>query len=194
MAELNTEWFIFSRHAARPFLPRGHWEQSLPQVAQLEESVEFCCFWSQMAFVWQITTTTVRKQHRHNSMDVNVHFNCFIDLTINPHTNPYNLASSRLLWSVQPWHTNGYAYSWLCGTKNLPAICFSCSYQRHFWWSKFFCTSTEKTEIVTTSTCGWHRSIQPHGRENEKPGTQSAGAPNENIVQNHLNIELLNVF
>ena len=45
-------------------------------------------------FVGQIT---VRKQHRHNSMAVNVHFNCFIDLTINPQTNPYNLASSRLL-------------------------------------------------------------------------------------------------
>ena len=42
-------------------------------------------------------------------MAVNVHFNCFIDLTINSHTNPYNLASSRLLWSAQPWHTNGYA-------------------------------------------------------------------------------------
>ena len=72
----------------------------------------FCC----LAFVGQIT---VRKQHRQNSMAFNVHFNCFIDLTINSHTNPYNLASSRLLWSAQPWHTNGYAYSWLCGTKNL---------------------------------------------------------------------------
>ena len=27
-------------------------------------------------------------------MAVNVHFNCFIDLTINSHTNPYNLASA----------------------------------------------------------------------------------------------------
>ena len=124
MAELNTEWFIFSRHAARPFLPRGHWEQSLPQVAQLEESVEFCCFWSQMAFVWQITTTTVRKQHRHNSMDVNVHFNCFIDLTINPHTNPYNLASSRLLWSVQPWHTNGTHIVGFVGRRIFPPYVF----------------------------------------------------------------------
>ena len=29
-------------------------------------------------------------------MAVHVHFNCFIDLTINSHTNPFNLASSRL--------------------------------------------------------------------------------------------------
>ena len=57
-------------------------------------------------------------------MAVNVHFNCFIDLTINSHTNPYNLASAIQMVTR--------AYSWLCGTENLPAICFSCSYQRYF--------------------------------------------------------------
>ena len=45
---------------------------------------------------------TVRKQHRHNSLwgmyTVYVHFNRFIDHTINSYTTPYNLASSRLLW------------------------------------------------------------------------------------------------
>ena len=33
---------------------------------------------------------------------VYVHFNLFIDLTINSHTNPCNLASSRLLWVRLP--------------------------------------------------------------------------------------------
>ena len=32
----------------------------------------------------------------HTLMAVYVHFNCFINLTINSHTNPFNLASSRL--------------------------------------------------------------------------------------------------
>ena len=54
-----------------------------------------------------IVQATVRKQHRHNSflgiymytlIAVYAHFNRFIDLTINSHTNRYNLASSRLMW------------------------------------------------------------------------------------------------
>ena len=54
-----------------------------------------------------IVQATVRKQHRHNSLwgiymytliAVYAHFNRFIDLTINSHTNRYNLASSRLMW------------------------------------------------------------------------------------------------
>ena len=47
---------------------------------------------------------TVRKQRRHNFswgmytlIAGFVHFNRFIDLKINFHTNPYNLASSTLL-------------------------------------------------------------------------------------------------
>ena len=54
-----------------------------------------------MAFIGQ---ETVRKQQRHNFLwrmftliAVVVHFNRFIDLKINFHTNPYNLASSMLL-------------------------------------------------------------------------------------------------
>ena len=54
-----------------------------------------------------IVQATVRKQHRHNSLwgiymytliAVYAHFNRFINLTINSHTNRYNLASSRLMW------------------------------------------------------------------------------------------------
>ena len=48
-----------------------------------------------MKFRWQ---ETVRKQHRHNSLWGMYTF----DLTINSHTNPYNLASSRLLWFKDP--------------------------------------------------------------------------------------------
>ena len=54
-----------------------------------------------MAFIAQ---ETVRKQQRHYlSLGIYtliadfVHFNHFIDLKINFHTDPYNLASSRLL-------------------------------------------------------------------------------------------------
>ena len=54
-----------------------------------------------MAFIGQ---ETVRKQQRHNfswgmytSKAVFGHFNHFIDLKIDFHTNPYNMASSRLL-------------------------------------------------------------------------------------------------
>ena len=59
-----------------------------------------------MAFIGQ---ETVRKQQRHNFLwrmytliAVFVHFNRFIDLKINFHTNPYNLASSMLLWFWAP--------------------------------------------------------------------------------------------
>lgn len=54
-----------------------------------------------------IVQATVRKQHRHNSLwgiymytliAVYAHFNRFIDLTLNSHTNRYNLASRRLMW------------------------------------------------------------------------------------------------
>ena len=140
MAEWNRMIHIFPPCCACISIPRGHWEQSLPQVAQLYFAVFGLLNGVCRAENCKKTTQTQLK------MAVNVHFNCFIDLTINSHTNPYNLASSRLLWSVQPWHTNGYAYSSrLCGTKNFPAICFSCSYQRYFRWSKFLCNSTEKT-------------------------------------------------
>ena len=70
-----------------------------------------------MAFIAQ---ETVRKQQRHylswgmyTLIAVFVHFNHFIDLKINFHTDPYNLASSRLLWFWGP-----------CGvsTANFPPI------------------------------------------------------------------------
>ena len=55
-----------------------------------------------------IEQETVRKQHRHNSLwgmysltAAFVHFNRFIDLTIYSHTNPYNVACSRL-WFLAP--------------------------------------------------------------------------------------------
>ena len=61
---------------------------------------------AKMAFIGQ---ETVRKQQRHNFLwrmytliAVFVHFNRFIDLKINFHTNPYNLASSMLLWFWAP--------------------------------------------------------------------------------------------
>ena len=51
-----------------------------------------------MAFIWQ---ETVRKQQKHNFslgmytlIAVFIHFNRFIDLKINFHTNSYDLASS----------------------------------------------------------------------------------------------------
>ena len=54
-----------------------------------------------MTFIGQ---ERVRKQHRHNFswgmytlIAGFVHFNRFIDLQINFHINPYNLASSRLV-------------------------------------------------------------------------------------------------
>ena len=63
-----------------------------------------------MAFIGQ---ETVRKQQRHNFLwrmysliAVFVHFNRFIDLKINFHTNPYNLASSMLLWFWAPCDTS----------------------------------------------------------------------------------------
>ena len=40
-----------------------------------------------MTFVGQ---ETVRKQHRHLKYTVHVHFNQFIEIMINSHTNPYN--------------------------------------------------------------------------------------------------------
>ena len=59
-----------------------------------------------MAFIGQ---ETVRKRQRHNFLwrmytliAVFVHFNRFIDLKINFHTNLYNLASSMLLWFWAP--------------------------------------------------------------------------------------------
>ena len=69
---------------------------------------------AKMAFIGQ---ETVRKQQRHNFLwrmytliAVFVHFNRFIDLKINFHTNPYNLASSMLLWFWVPCGktTNNY--------------------------------------------------------------------------------------
>ena len=44
---------------------------------------------------------TVFRLQRYKNL-VYVHFNLFIDLTINSHTNPCNLASSRLLWVRLP--------------------------------------------------------------------------------------------
>ena len=38
----------------------------------------------------------------YTSIAAYVYFNRFIDLEINIHTNPYNLASSRLLWFWAP--------------------------------------------------------------------------------------------
>ena len=70
-----------------------------------------------MAFTGQ---EIVRKQQRHylswgiyTLIAVFVHFNHFIDLKINFHIDPYNLASSRLLWFWAP-----------CGvsTANFPPI------------------------------------------------------------------------
>ena len=69
-----------------------------------------------MAFIGQ---ETVRKQQRHNFLwrmytliAVFVHFNHFIDLKINFHTNPYKkLASSRLLWFWAPCHCT-WAKTW----------------------------------------------------------------------------------
>ena len=54
---------------------------------------------AKMAFIGQ---ETVRKQHNfslgmYTLIAVFVHFNHFIDVKISFHTNPYNLASSRLL-------------------------------------------------------------------------------------------------
>ena len=60
-----------------------------------------------MAFMGQ---ETLRK---HTLIAVYVHFNCFINLTINSHTNPYNLASSRLLWSGFPVVSGEvYSFNW----------------------------------------------------------------------------------
>ena len=68
---------------------------------------------AKMAFIGQ---ETVRKQHNfslgmYTLIAVFVHFNHFIDVKISFHTNPYNLASSRLLWFWSPcvepftfWH------------------------------------------------------------------------------------------
>ena len=59
-----------------------------------------------MAFIGQ---EIVRKQQKHNFswgmytfIAVFIHFNYFIDLKINFHTNSYNLASVRLLWFWGP--------------------------------------------------------------------------------------------
>ena len=80
---------------------------------QFEKMSIFCFqtkYWhlklAKIAFIGQ---ETVRKQRRHNFswsmytlIAVFVHFNHFRDLKINFHTNPYNLASSRLLWFWAP--------------------------------------------------------------------------------------------
>ena len=57
-----------------------------------------------MAFIGQetagtkTTQTQLFKRYEYRTLiSVYEHFNCFIDLTINPHTNPYSLASSKLL-------------------------------------------------------------------------------------------------
>ena len=59
---------------------------------------------AKMAFVGaaenstKTTQTQLFKTYEYRTLiAVYVHFNCFIDLTINPHTNPYSLASSKLL-------------------------------------------------------------------------------------------------
>ena len=43
-----------------------------------------------------IQTQLFKRYEYRTLIAVDVHFNCFIDLTINPHTNPYSLASSKL--------------------------------------------------------------------------------------------------
>ena len=74
-----------------------------------------------MAFIGQ---ETVRKQQRHNLswgmytlIAVFVHFNHFIDLKINFHTDPYNLASSRLLWFWAPCGVSTAIFSPIRGIR-----------------------------------------------------------------------------
>ena len=78
-----------------------------------------------MAFIGQ---ETVRKQQRRNFLwrmytliAVFVQFNRFIDLKINLHTNPYNLASSMLLWFWAPCVANCSNSS-----RNRPDLSFFC--------------------------------------------------------------------
>ena len=67
-------------------------------VAEQRSTVEFTLKLAKIAFIGQETVT---EQQRHNFslgmytlIAVFVHFKHFIDLKINFHTNPYNLASS----------------------------------------------------------------------------------------------------
>ena len=76
-----------------------------------------------MAFIGQ---ETARKQQRHNFSlgmytlrAVFVHFNHFVDLKLNFHTNPYNLASSRLLWFCAPCGPTSTHIGWRV-KKNFP--------------------------------------------------------------------------
>ena len=76
---------------------------------------------AKMAFIGQ---ETVRKQQRHNFLwgmysliAVFEHFNPFIDLKINFHLNPYNLAS-RLLWFWAPC----VRWTSLAGVRKIPHV------------------------------------------------------------------------
>ena len=82
-----------------------------------------------MAFIGQ---GTVRKQQRHNFSSgmytliaVFVHFNHFIDLKINFHTNPYNLASSRLLGFWAPCGLRSYLRSFSTNHVSRSTLQFS---------------------------------------------------------------------